>query len=83
MDPLKRASQKIATFATKMSDTHLLIAALCVSPFISFLICAVLRSMELTHRENDTRRYPRYGQSDDMRDNGKFSVKRRYDDNET
>lgn len=44
-----------------MTDTHLLIAVLCISPLVSFTLCAVWRTLELNARESDTRRYPRPG----------------------
>lgn len=44
-----------------MSDELILLIALCLSPFVSFALCAVWRVLELNARENDTRRYPRPG----------------------
>ena len=44
-----------------MTDTQLLIAVLCISPLVSFGLCAVWRILELNARESDTRRYPRPG----------------------
>ena len=44
-----------------MTDTQLLFAVLCLSPLVSFALCAVWRTLELNSREGDTRRYPRPG----------------------
>lgn len=44
-----------------MTDTQLLVAVLCISPLVTFGLCAVWRVLELNARESDTRRYPRPG----------------------
>lgn len=44
-----------------MSESHLLIALLCIMPIVCFGICAFWRGLELNARESDTRRYPRPG----------------------
>jgi len=44
-----------------MTDTQLLIALLCISPLLTFGLCAVWRILELNSRDGDTKRYPRPG----------------------
>jgi hypothetical protein len=44
-----------------VTDTHLLIAVLCISPLVSFALCAFWRILWLNSRDGDTRRYPRPG----------------------
>jgi hypothetical protein len=44
-----------------MSDTQLLVAILCISPLLTFGLCAVWRILELNSRDGDTKRYPRPG----------------------
>lgn len=44
-----------------MTDTQLLVAILCISPLVTFGLCAVWRILELNSRDGDTRRYPRPG----------------------
>jgi hypothetical protein len=44
-----------------MTDTQLLFAVLCLSPLVSFALCAVWRALELNARDSDTKRYPRPG----------------------
>jgi hypothetical protein len=44
-----------------MTDTQLLVAVLCISPLVTFGLCAVWRILELNSRDSDTRRYPRPG----------------------
>lgn len=44
-----------------MTETQLLIAILCISPLVTFGLCAVWRVLELNQRDGDTRRYPRPG----------------------
>lgn len=44
-----------------MTDTQLLVAVLCISPLVTFGLCAVWRILELNARESDTGRYPRPG----------------------
>jgi len=39
----------------------LLFVAICVSPVITAALCAVWRNLELSSREQDPRRFPRYG----------------------
>lgn len=46
----------------------LLIVAICVSPIITLGICAFWRNLELSARDQDTRRYPRYGRPSEKRD---------------
>jgi hypothetical protein len=44
-----------------MTDTQLLVAILCISPLVTFGLCAVWRILELNSRDGDTKRYPRPG----------------------
>lgn len=48
-----------------MTDTQLLFAVLCLSPLVSFALCAVWRTLELNARDSDTKRYPRPGTNPD------------------
>jgi len=44
-----------------MTEIQLLVAILCISPLVTFGLCAVWRVLELNSREGDTRRFPRPG----------------------
>ena len=44
-----------------MTDTQLLVAVLCISPLVSFGLCAVWHILQLNAKEGDTKRFPRPG----------------------
>lgn len=68
-----------------MSDSEALVAALCIMPGITSLVCIFACELRMQHREADTRRYPRYGRSPDMLDDTehRLKVKSKIKDNET
>jgi len=45
----------------EMQYLALLCAAMCLSFFGAFIVCGFVRSLELTRRSDDTKRFPRYG----------------------
>jgi len=45
----------------------LLFGAMCLVVLGMLILCAFWRSLELTRKSDDSRRYPRYGKSDDMK----------------
>lgn len=46
----------------------------CLIPFLMFCVAIFACELRIQYREGDTRRYPRYGQSDAMRTYGKSKL---------
>lgn len=63
-------------------ELELVLFALCIIPMLMFGVALFACELRIQYRDNDTRRYPRYGRSDDMRDS-EFRVKSKLEDNET
>lgn len=66
-----------------MSEVELIVFLGCVVPLICFGASIFACELRIQHRDSDTRRYPRYGQSDEMRTKDKLKVKSKVKDNET
>lgn len=66
-----------------MSDFEALLFAICIMPGVTSLVCIFACELRIQAKENDTRRYPRYGKSDQMRIKGKSRINGRDEDNET
>lgn len=54
-----------------MSDRDLLVMALCMIPLVTIAVSIFACELRVLARERDTRRYPKYGKSPYMRNNGK------------
>lgn len=61
----------------------ILFTLFCLMPLIFIFVCMFWRVLVINDQENDTRRYPRYGQSPDMRTKGKSRIKAEEEDNQT
>lgn len=68
-----------------MDEIEALLFAVCIMPGITCLVCIFACELRIQQREGDTRRYPRYGQSPDMRDTTehKLKIKSKLKDKET
>lgn len=65
-----------------MMTVEIIVFAGCVIPLLMFAVAVFACELRIQYRNNDTRRYPRYGKSDAMRTKGESRIKNEYEDNE-